>query len=53
VRAILDARHLVAQVDAPEPIEVTLTPEDMEKALELYTKNVTFYGPAGTPPDPS
>ena len=47
VRAILDARHLVAQVDAPEPITVTLTPEDMERALELYTKNVTFYGPAG------
>jgi hypothetical protein len=47
VRAILDARHLVAQVDAPEPIKVTLTPEDMEKALERYTKNVTFYGPAG------
>jgi hypothetical protein len=47
VRAILDARHPVAEVDAPEPIEVTLTPEDMETILERYTKNVTFYGPAG------
>jgi hypothetical protein len=46
VRAIRDARHLVAQVDAPEPIKVALTPEDMETAPELDT-NVTFYGPAG------
>ena len=49
VRAILDARHLVAQVDGPKPISVTLTPEEMEKAVERCSRNVTFYGPAGRP----